>query len=257
MLAGWQGGDGAARDRPGDGAWQAVASAGRFEVASAVADAVAAGRLDGAARHRWLAAEAALCRIAALALESLSSWHVAQPVLRDTALAWAAGFHADGRAAAAEARGFAAAAPTLPPEIGPWKAFLRATCASARAGEALGAVAFHAGLGSAPLCGPTHLDIVAAARVDAGHGYLARRGRRACGDDRQRDALLDAYAAAALAAGARRARDWYRALLGEVLDPPRAATASGGAGHGGTGPAGAGDDRLAGASGIFPTGGYA
>lgn len=232
MQEAWRDTAGAARDRRTEGDWRAIAGAARAEFGAAVTSAIAAGRLDRAARHRWLAAEAALCRISALALESLSAWHATQPVLQATALAWASAFHADGRAAAAGARGIAAAMPLLPAQVGPWKAFLRSACTSARAGEALGAVACHAALGCAPLCAfPANAEGFPDA--SDGCGYLARRGQRAPGDGLQCDALLDAYAAAALAAGAQRARDWYRLLLDDVLTPvPRAgAEESGGVGN--------------------------
>lgn len=198
--------------------WQEVILACQHELAEAVIRSIDAGGLDRAGYLYWLATESALCRLGATALEAVSAWHATQPPLRAAALAWAGTLHIHARAAAADVRRIDVIAPALPPQIGPWQAFLQSTCGSARAGEALGAVVLHARL----MRGPVRGAIAAVAGLpfagDPGCGYLLQRSQPEHDFDyRQQAALLDAYSAAALAAGARRAADWYRALLDAVL----------------------------------------
>ncbi len=97
-----------------------------------------------------------------------------------------------------------------------WHAFVDEAAGSQRAGEVLGAVLLHIWLTEGPARGAAAMGSLPF--VARGH-YLQRR-LRADPDDGGHAELLDAYAASALAVGARRAANWYRASLGQVLEVP-------------------------------------
>lgn len=199
--------------------WRAVVLGAQGATADAIAAAAGDGRLDRDRYQHWLAVESALCRLDALALESLSAWHAAQPPLQEAARAWAARLQDASRAAAADVRRIDVIAPALPRQLAPWQAFLDATCGTARAGEALGAVLLHAGLMRGPM--RAAVAVVVALPFAAGHAYLRQRCQPECEQEALRQQrLLDTYSAAALAVGARRAADWYGALLADLLHAP-------------------------------------
>lgn len=200
--------------------WQDVVLAAQLDLADDLARAIGEGRLHRASYQHWLATESALCGLDALALDALSAWHGPQPTLRAAAQGWATAMRGDALAATADIGKIDAVTVALPQPLGSWQAFVASACASARAGEALGAVVLHARL----LHGPMREAIAAVVALPfvAGHAgsYLLQRGQPDTGPQQQRrEALLDAYSAAALAAGAQRAADWYRAVMDAVLAP--------------------------------------
>ena len=204
------------------GHWQDVVLLAQQALAGTLAQAAADGRLNRQTYQHWLATESAICRINALALDALADWHVSLPQLRAVAHAWATATRDDALMAAADVRAIDGLAAALPSQLAPWQAFLETGSRSSRAGEALGAVVLHAWL----MRGPMRDAIAAVTELSfvpiRGSRYLLRRGQpEAAAEQRERDALLDAYSGAALAAGAQRAAGWYREALAAVLAPPR------------------------------------
>lgn len=198
--------------------WQDVVLVAQQDFAGALAGAIADGRLNRQTYQHWLATESAVCRINALALDAVADWHISQPQLRAAVHAWATMMRDDALAAAADVRAIDGMAAATPRPLVQWQAFLESASRSSRAGEALGAVVLHAGL----MRGPMHEAITAVLELPfvprRGGGYLLQRRQSdvaAVHDGRQ--ALLDAYAAAALATGAQRAADWHCAALESVL----------------------------------------
>lgn len=206
------------------GHWQDVALRAQQELAGALAHAIAGNRLDRQAYQHWLATESAICRINALALDALADWHVSLPQLRAAAHAWATETRDDALVAAADVRAIDGMAAALPSQLGPWQVFLESASRSSRAGEALGAVVLHAKL----MRGPMRDAIAVVTGLPfvpiRGSRYLLQRGQpESAARQQDRDALLDAYSGAALAAGAQRAAGWYRDALATVLSAaPRA-----------------------------------
>jgi hypothetical protein len=204
--------------RPG-GHWQDVVLLAQQALARTLAHAAADGRLDRHTYQHWLATESAICRINALALDTLADWHVSLPQLRAVVHAWATATRDDALIAAADVRAIDGMAAALPSQLAPWQAFLETGSRSTRAGEALGAVVLHAKL----MRGPMIRDAIAA-MTDLpfvpirGSRYLLQRGQpEPVVLQREREALLDAYSGTALAAGAQRAAGWYRDALAAVL----------------------------------------
>lgn len=198
--------------------WQDVVLVAQQDLAAALAGAVADGRLNRQTYQHWLATESAVCRINALALDAVADWHVSQPHLRAAVHAWATTMRDDALVAAADVRAIDGMTAATPPPLVPWQAFLESTSRSSRAGEALGAVVLHAGL----MRGPMHKAITAMLALPfvsprCGGYLLQRRQSDLAAIHDARQALLDAYAAAALATGAQRAADWHRAALESVL----------------------------------------
>ncbi len=200
--------------------WQDVVLAAQLDTADALASAIGEGRLNRHSYQHWLATESALCRLNALAMEALSAWHGAQPTLRSAAQGWSTALRADALAAAADVRWIGGTTAAMPPQLGTWQTFLESACLSARAGEALGAIVLHVRL----MRGPMREAIAAIAELPFAAGdscsYLLQRRQPETGPDHHgREALLDAYSGAALAVGAQRAAEWYRAALVSVLIP--------------------------------------
>ena len=191
--------------------WREVARQAQAAFAGTLGQALVAGTFDRAYRH-WLALDSALSRSGALALERLADWHGAQPTLRATALSWAHDLREDAIAAAADLRAVdTGGSPTLAPAVAHWHGYVTAACGSPRAGEALGTILLHGAL----LQGAAW-PVAAAAVLPGrpGQAWLRRRLRdeaQVCPPDRAD--LCAAWPAAALATGARRAWDWYRAAL--------------------------------------------
>lgn len=202
--------------------WQDHVLCAQLDLAERVAVAIGRRALDRQRYQHWLAIESALCRLDALALEAIATWHAAAPELHATALAWAAAQRADAQAAAAEVRGLDGMAPALPAQLGEWQAFVTDAAATSRAGEALGTVVLHARLMRGPMRqtaqATTALSFVGPGTASA---YLLRRSQPDDGDTAAaRAALLDAYAASALAAGVARAARWYGAITTALLSTP-------------------------------------
>lgn len=204
------------------GHWQDVVLQAQQGLAGLLALAAGSGRLDRQTYQHWLATESAICRINALALDALADWHVSLPQLRAVAHAWATSTRDDALVAAADVRAVDGMAAALPTQLGPWQAFLESASRSSRAGEALGAVVLHAKV----LRGPVRGAIATISGLPfipvRGSRYLLQRGQPEMpGEQRHRNALLDAYSGAALAAGAQRAAGWYRDALAAVLGSAR------------------------------------
>lgn len=156
----------------------------------------------------WLMGEAAIAVLCAEAMDDLAGWHGGEPGLRGAAQAWAIELREKARLAAADMR--AAGGVASPPLslLEEWRAFLAGVSGSQRAGEALGAIALHSRLfpGQADAALATLLAMPFARPASQ---YLARcRQAEADAVRVARDRLLDAYAGAALAAGAQRAARW-------------------------------------------------
>ena len=207
------------------GHWQDVVLLAQQALAGTLAHAAANGRLNRQTYQHWLATESAICRINALALDALADWHVSLPQLRAVAHAWATATRDDALIAAADVRAIDGMAAALPSQLAPWQAFLESASRSSRAGEALGAVVLHAKL----MRGPMRDAIAAVTELPfvpiRGSRYLLQRDQpEPTAEQRERDALLDAYSGAALAAGAQRAAGWYRDALAAVLGQAAEAT---------------------------------
>jgi hypothetical protein len=217
--------------------WQDVVLAAQRELAETIGRAIGQGRLTTDPYRSWLALEASLCSINANALDRAAAWHGAQPALQTHAHAWAAAIRNDAALAATEAtsRSRRLEMPTdgaalhatpsgLPArhraaaEIQQWLEFMALAVPSARAGEALGAVALHARLMRGPM--REAIGGIAVLPWVAGIGcrYLLQR-REPDVTPPDDHALLDAYAASALTVGAQRAVGWYRAAMQRVLWP--------------------------------------
>lgn len=228
--------DGAGSALPGR-CWQDVVLAAQRELVGTLEHAIAQGRLTTDPYRSWLALEASLCSINANALDRVAAWHGAQPGLQAHAHAWAAAIRNAAACAATEATcrtrrlatpaGGASrdATPTGMParhrsaaQIQAWREFMAVAVPSVRAGEALGAVALHAHLMRGPM--REAIGTIVALPWVAGIGCSYLLERRAPDTPAPGDyALLDAYAASALAVGAQRAMGWYRAALQRVLWP--------------------------------------
>jgi hypothetical protein len=200
--------------------WQDVARLAQLDVAEALSRAIGNGGLDQDVYRNWLAMESALCRIGALSLDAAARWHASQPALQAGALAWSGQLREQAACAAqdVQALGGNAAVSELP--LAQWRAFIESTCGSQRAGEAIGTVLLHAHLSEGPM-----RSLLATIRTlpfagPAWERYLLCRLRPMDEAARQqREALLDAYSATALATGAERAARWYGAAMMRLLAP--------------------------------------
>ena len=200
--------------------WQDVARLAQLDVAEALSRAIGNGCLDRDRYQNWLAMESALCRVGALTLDAAARWHGSQPALQSIALGWAGQLREQAVAAAqdVQAMGGIASVSALPLEQ--WRAFIESTCGSQRAGEAIGTVLLHAHISEGPM-----RRLLATIRTlpfagPAWDRYLLRR-LRPMGDEvhQRHEALLDAYAATALATGAQRAARWYEEAIMRLLAP--------------------------------------
>ena len=201
--------------------WPQVVASAQSALADALADAIAARRLDRQRYQHWLAMEFALARIDAGVLERLGAWHGGEPSLRATALEWATELRDDARAAAADVRALDGIAPAPPAVLAHWHVYAEAACRCQRAGEALGTVLLHAQLLVNSERGIVELVLELPFLATNGHRWLERRSRIAAASDAgNRQALANAWSASALAAGAQRAADWHREALAEVLHAP-------------------------------------
>lgn len=213
--------------KPGDGHVRTLAQIvlqAQLDAAEALTAAIGDGRLNRARYQDWLAMESAACRIGALALDSVGKWHAANSPLQKAARAWAQEQREFAQLAASDVRAMDGFAAPPPPELGHWQSYITEVGQSQRAGEALGAAVLQASI----LRGPAR-DVLAAiatlplaVKADL---YLARRLQPdASALHPQRNALQNEYAAAALAAGARRAANWAlpcaEATLGANAAPP-------------------------------------
>lgn len=194
--------------------WQDVVELAQVDVAEALARSIALGRFDRARYQNWLAMESVLCRIGALSLDAVASWHGSQPACQAAAHAWAARLREDARIAAHDVRVLDGIADAPSAVLGKWHAFSVETGGSHRAGEALGTVLLHDRL----FGGPARVVAITVAGLsfNVGSQYLRRRMDPPSAAE-PREELLDAYAAASLAAGAQRAAHWYAAAMAEVL----------------------------------------
>jgi hypothetical protein len=194
--------------------WQEVVELARVDIAQALARAIGLGRFDRASYQNWLAMESVLCRIGALSLDAVASWHGSQPAWQASAQAWAARLREDAHIAAHDVRVLDGLADASPAALGAWHAFAVETGGSQRAGEALGTVLLHDRL----IDGPMRPVAITITELPFGIGsrYLRRRMAAPPGADGCAG-LLDAYAAASLAVGAQRAAHWYAAAVADVL----------------------------------------
>lgn len=164
----------------------------------------------------WLMGEAAVAVMCAEAMDALAGWHATTPELRATSRAWAADLRQLARLAATDMRALASPGRAATPVLEEWRVFLASASGSQRAGEALGAVALHARLfpGRA---GPVLEAMCGMPFARSASRYLARRREGETGAVRvARDQLLDAYAEAALAAGAQRATLWELDVINQT-----------------------------------------
>ncbi len=195
--------------------WQDVVELCQVDIAEALTREIGAGRFDRACYQNWLAMESVACRIGALSLDAVAEWHGAQPALQATARLWACDLREDAQVAARDVRVLDGMAASPPPPLAQWHAFANAAGASQRAGEALGAVLLHSCLfDGAMRPAVATLGLLPFTR---GSHYLQRRLQSAYARDPECAALLDAYAATALAVGAQRAAGWYRDALAMAL----------------------------------------
>lgn len=194
--------------------WQDVVELARIDVAGALVRSIGLGRFDRIRYQHWLAMESVLCRIGALSLDAVASWHGSQPACQAAAQAWAAQLREDARVAAHDVRVLDGVADAPPVALGMWHAFAVEAGGSQRAGEVLGTVLLHDRLFGEPMraVGIT----IAGLPFGIGSQYLRRRTEPALVAEPRED-LLDAYAAASLAAGAQRAAHWYAAAMADVL----------------------------------------
>lgn len=194
--------------------WQDVVELAQVDVADALARSIGRCRFDRVHYQNWLAMESVLCRIGALSLDAVASWHGSQPACQAAAHAWAARLREDARIAAHDVRVLDGIADAPPSALGSWHAFAVEAGGSQRAGEALGTVLLHDRL----FGGPARAVAITVAELpfNVGSQYLRRRMEPPSDAERRED-LLDAYAAASLAAGAQRAAHWYAAAMAEVL----------------------------------------
>jgi hypothetical protein len=194
--------------------WQDVVELAQVDLAHVLARSIALGRFDRGSYQNWLAMESVLCRIGALSLDAVASWHGSQPAWQAAAQTWAARLREDARTAAHDVRVLDGVADASPAALGAWHAFAVESGGSQRAGEALGTVLLHDRLIDGPMrpvaITTTELPFV------VGSQYLRRRLAAPSGPEQCAE-LLDAYAAASLAAGAQRAAHWYAAAMADVL----------------------------------------
>jgi hypothetical protein len=201
--------EGTARQRNrGPQRWPDLLRQAQRSAAERLERAVGGGRFGPQAYLDWLMGQAAIAVLCAEAMDDLAGWHGREPGLRGAAQAWAIELRDMARLAAADMR--AAGGVASPPRalVEEWSAFIAAAATSQRAGEALGAIALHSRL--LPGCAGAALDaLLAMPFARPASQYLARRRRPETDAVRiARDHLLDAYAGAALAAGAQRAATW-------------------------------------------------
>lgn len=194
--------------------WQDAVELAQVDLAQALARAIALGRFDRASYQNWLAMESVLCRIGALSLDAVASWHGSQSGWQAAAQAWAARLREDARTAAHDVRVLDGVADASPAALGAWHAFAVEAGGSQRAGEALGMVLLHDRLSDGPMR-PVAITITGLP-FGIGSQYLRRRLAAPSGPEQCAD-LLDAYAAASLAAGAQRAAHWYAVAMADVL----------------------------------------
>jgi hypothetical protein len=194
--------------------WQDVVELAQVDVAETLARSIGLGRFDRVRYQNWLAMESVLCRIGALSLDAVASWHGSEPACQMAAHAWAARLREDARIAAHDVRVLDGVADAPPAALGTWHAFAVETGSSQRAGEALGTMLLHDRL----FDGPVRAVAITVAELpfNVGSQYLRRRMEPPPAAER-REELLDAYAAASLAAGAQRAARWYAAAIADVL----------------------------------------
>lgn len=161
----------------------------------------------------WLALAADLDSLCAEAMDALAGWHASEPGLLATAQAWAVELRGMAWLASVDLRAIGEAPSAPPPLLEKWRRFLAVASVSQRAGEALGAIALHSRL--FPGVADTALVAwVARPFARTASQYLRRRRQpEAAAVRAARDRLLDAYAHAALAAGAQRAAAWHRAAI--------------------------------------------
>jgi hypothetical protein len=198
--------------------WTQMAAYAQQVLAGALAAAIADERLDRERYQHWMAMESAACRIGALVLDRLADWHGGQPQLRSTALGWATSLREDALAAAADMRALDGCATSPPEMLARWHAYADAACRSPRAGAALGTVLLHSHLARGAARDAVDLVLELPYLATRGRSWLLRRreepsARVAC----ERQELMDAWSAAALAAGAQRAAAWHRDALHLVL----------------------------------------
>jgi hypothetical protein len=188
--------------------WPDVLLRAQRAIALELEQAAAPAGLSREAYFDWLCGEAAIAVLCADAMDVLSAWHVNDARARSTAQAWAGGLRELARLAAADLRVLGARMPSTCPLPEAWSGFLAGASGSQRAGEALGAIALYSRV--LPGRAAAALDAMAAAPfARAASRYLARRRRGESDAERaQRDELLGAYAATAIAAGAQRAAAW-------------------------------------------------
>jgi len=198
--------------------WQDVVELAQAETAGVLLRALALGRFDRVRYQNWLAMESVLCRIGALSLDAVASWHGSRPALQQTVADWAARLREDAHAASHDIRLLDGMAQASPRALAEWHAFASAAGSSQRAGEVLGAVLLHERLSRGPM--EAVLATVATLPFGIGGQYLKRRLRAAAAGDAGPpgcDALLDAYAAASLALGAQRGASWHAAALAQAV----------------------------------------
>ena len=200
--------------------WQDVVQRAQTDFAVVFASTLATGRLDRRGFRHWLTVESALSWTGALALERLADWHDADPDLRAAAQSWASDLREDAIAATADLHALGGGvALALPPAIASWYGYVTAACGSPRAGEALGTVLLHdALLRDAPghdAAPPVSAGLRALESLaPCSHAWLGRRLRvQTPAIGAEREPLCAAWSSSALATGARRAWEWYRATL--------------------------------------------
>lgn len=198
----------ARRERTGARRWEDVLRPAQRIAAERFAQAGGPDGFGPQAYLDWLMVEAAVAVLCAGAMDDLAAWHGSEPGLRGTAQAWAVELRGMARLAAADLRAIGGVVSPPPPLVEEWRVFLEDASGSQRAGEALGAIALHSRLlpGRA---GPALSALLGLPVARAAPHYLARRGHAEADAVRvARDGLLDAYAGAALVAGAQRASTW-------------------------------------------------
>jgi hypothetical protein len=197
--------------------WQDVVELAQINVAEALARAIGLGRFDRVRYQNWLAMESVLCRIGALSLDAVASWHGSHRVLQATVCDWAARLRVDAQAASHDIRVLDGMAYASPNALAAWYSFACTAASSQRAGEALGAVLLHEHLFQGPMMAV--VGTLTTMQFGVGGQYLKRRlGAAEVGEDVLAwSAVLDAYASASLAVGAQRAANWYTAALAQAL----------------------------------------
>lgn len=209
-----------ARQRNSDAQrWPELLRAAQRNAAGRLGHAAAQGGFAPQGYLDWLLGEAAVAVLCAEAMDAIAGWHGSEPALRDTAQDWAAELRELAWLAAADMRTIRGTASPPSPLLEEWRLFLGGASGSQRAGEALGAIALHSRL--LPGEADAALEaLLALPFARCASQYLARRRRPETVAARTgRDRLLDAYASAALAAGALRAAAWHRAAVAAAQTP--------------------------------------